>query len=192
MKTVQLIGTCPLNVKKTPVWDGVCERWCANDPHGYEQIGFKKALGTWTRWFNVHSNAHIRQRHPRFFPWAETQDGGRPIYTLEANPRIPGNRVFPGRELVARFADDFFTHQAAWLVACAMAEGFERIELWGYQFGAGSKASLPSVKHKYAWERPCITHWLARARHAGIEVVTPPEARLYHKEFLYGYEGPAL
>lgn len=191
MSTVQLIGTCPLNIRKTPLWDGRVERWCANDPHGYEQVGFKKALTTWTRWFNVHSNKHIEQRHPTFFPWAKQQDG-RPIYTLEANAAIPGNEVFPGHALISHFNDDFFTHQAAWLVAFAMAEGFTRIELWGYQFGAGSKASLPNVKHKYAFERPCIMHWLARAKQAGIEVVVPPEARLYKKEFLYGYGGPAL
>lgn len=190
MATVQIIGTCPLNIRKTPPATPGVERWCANDPLGYRRIGFS-FLG-WTRWFNVHSNEHIRQRHAGFMPWALRKDGTRPIYTLEPNPQIPGNRVFPGRDIIETLKDDFFTHQAAWLVAYAMVEGFTRIELWGYQFGAGSKSSLPSVKHKYAWERPCITHWLARAKQAGIEVVVPPEARLYRKEFLYGYEGPPL
>lgn len=189
MATVQLIGSCPANIRNTPPWDPTVERWCANDPHSYEQIGFKKALTTYTAWFNVHSNAHIKQRHPGFFPWLESRERKMPVYTLEPNP---GCIVFPGRELIQTLKDDFFTHQAAWLVAFAMVSGFTRIELWGYQFGAGARTESPRVRYKYAFERPCIIHWLARARERGIEVFVASEAKLHHKEFLYGYEGPVL
>lgn len=194
MSTVQIIGTCPLNIKATPPYPKngpYVSRWMANDPTAYTRIGFREP-DSWTAWFNVHRTNHIQQRHPNFFPWAKQQDG-RPIYLLENPPmKIPGLRLFPGQDIVTTLHDDFFTHQAAWLVAFAMVQGFTRIELWGFQFGAGSKSSLAKVKHKYAWERPCIIHWLARAKQAGIELVLPREARLHKKEFLYGYEGPPL
>ncbi len=182
-----------MNIHRTPltVAEGV-ERWCCNDPKTYMRIRFPPALKTWTRWFNVHRPAHIEKRHSNFGPWMRKQDGSRPVYTLEPDASIPGNVIFPGLQLIAHFDDNFFTHQAAWLVALAIYEKFERIELWGYQFGAGSAPHSPTVKHKYAWERPCIIHWLARARQAGIEVVTPPEAKLHAKQFIYGYEGPPL
>ncbi len=189
MKIVQLIGTCPMNIGKTPALAEGVERWCCNDPRTYVRIGFPQALKTWTRWFNVHRPAHIEKRHPNFTRWAREQY--LPIYTLEADATIPGNVIFPGLQLIARFDDNFFTHQAAWLVALAMAEGFERIELWGYQFGAGTMRTA-LTEHKYAFERPCITYWLARAKQMGIEVVAPPEAKLFAKKFIYGYEGPAL
>lgn len=196
-KTVQIIGTCPLNIKKTPAKIEGVERWCANDPAAYTKIGFQEALSTWTRWFNVHRPKHIALRHPNFTRWAQKHDGTRPIYTLEADPTIPGNRVFPGPHLQAFFGlsngerESFFTHQCAWLMALAIEEEFEVIELWGFQFGAGSKPS-ETVARKYAFERPAMHYWIGRARQAGIFVKLPPEAKLCHTDFLYGYDGPAL
>ena len=187
MKIVQLIGTCPMNVRKTPAKVEGVERWCANDPKTYMRVRFPEALKTWTRWFNVHSPEHIRQRHPQFMHWAKQQDGTRHIYTRDVTPDIPGNVVFPGPALQRHFNDSYFTHQAAWLVAFAVYEGFERIELWGYQFGEGAM-----TERKYAFERPCIQYWVGRARQAGVEVITPPEANLCHADYLYGYDGPPL
>jgi hypothetical protein len=77
------------------------------------------------------------------------------------------------------------------LMALAMYEQFERIELWGYQFGEGSRASTERSR-KYAFERPAMHYWIGRARQAGIDVVLPREAKLCHADYLYGYEGPQL
>lgn len=187
MRTVQLIGTCPMNIRKTPAATPGVERWCANDPATYVRVGLPSALKTWTAWFNVHSPEHIRQRHPKFLPWARKHDGSRVVYTRDADATIPGNIVFPGPELVKRFGTRFFTCQAAWLMALAIQHGYERIELWGYQFGRGAMTN-----RKYEFERPCIHYWIGRAEEAEIEVVLPPEAKLCHADYLYGYEGPPL
>lgn len=194
-KTVQIIGTCPLNVRKTPELPAGVERWCANDPRTYTLIGFPRALTTYTRWFNVHRPRHIEKRHPCFLKWAREQT--KPIYTLEPDPSIPNNRIFPGPHLQTYFQlspgeiESFFTHQCVWLMALAIEEEFKCIELWGFQFGEGGRAS-PALSRKYAFERPAIHYWIGRARQAGIYVKLPPEAKLCHTDYLYGYQGPPL
>lgn len=181
---VQMIGTCPDTVSKvSPELPPNTERWMFNEPIRYP----KTIRNTYTRWFDTHSNAHIAKRHPTFMDWAFQQDGARPIYTLEEN-LFPGHKIFPGREVIAALKDDYFTHQAAFVVAYAIwLEEVERIELLAFSFGVGGENNW-----KYAFERPCITYWVGRARQAGIEVITPPEAKLCNKKFLYGYEGPSL
>jgi hypothetical protein len=193
-KIVQFIGGSRVNIKATP--DNVAlgaERWCANDPRTYMRLGFKPALKTWTRWFNVHSMRHIRERHPSAIPWYLRQDGFRPIYLLEVDDRIPGCVRFPGPELQEHFRisateqETFFTHQAVWMMALAIYEQFERIDLCGYAFGRGGLAG-----RKYEFERPAMHYWIGRARQAGIEVNLPPEAQMCQADYLYGYGGPPL
>lgn len=183
MKTVQLIGTLPEGLPRVPRERGTAERWMFNEPKRYPP----DLRGTWTRWFDTHSNAHIEARHPSFQEWAMEQDGERPIYTLEPNP-WPAWRRFPGQEIMTALQDDYFTHQASWTVAYAIwLQRFDRLEFHAFSFGVGGVNNW-----KYAFERPCIHYWIGRAKQAGMEVILPPEAKLCAKKFIYGYEGPSL
>ena len=176
------------NLVSTPTTSGV-ERWCSNVPRSYRLKGFQEALHTYTRWFNVHTIKHIKQRYPSAYNWYTQQS--KPIYLQEAQSDITSSITFPRHEIQAHFSTDgtpfkFFSCSAAWQIAFAIMEGFERIELWGFQLRRS---------HQYDWERPCFFYWIERARQEGIDVYLPPDVEItepgnpsYYDGPLYGYE----
>jgi hypothetical protein len=182
MKTVQILGLAP-NLMDTPMTDGV-ERWCAGVPRSYRIKGPKAILTAYTRWFNVHTIKHIKTRYPSGFEWYSHQT--KPIYLQEATPEVPASITFPREQIQQHFSingqpNRFFTCSAAWLIAFAIMEGFERIELWGFQLRR---------EHQYDWERPCFFYWIERAKQAGIEVILPPDLVITEPGSPDGYDGP--
>lgn len=185
-RTVQILGTGP-NIIETPNSDA--ERWCANYHRAY-RIRFPEALTTWTRWFNLHTINHIKKRYPAGYRWYTEQS--KPIYLQSAQEDISTSLAFPREELQAHFSIDgnpfrFFTCSVAWLMALAIYEGFERIELWGFH--------LSTTNYKYRFERPCFFYWINRARELGIDVYLPPNIEVTeagdpatYDGWLYGWE----
>lgn len=158
---------------------------------------YPKALTHWTRWINLHSRAYMESAYPSTIEFYRREAAGRPIYFQRVQPDIPGSRAFPYRELQHFFAtakgpNRFFTCSICWLIAFAIYEGFERIELWGF--------ALSDAKRRYSacykFERPGFFYWVQQARDRGIEVVYQEEiARLpfepgdpdEYTGLLYGY-----
>lgn len=175
------------NIEGTPTINGA-ERWCGNHPRSY-RIKWPPALQTYTRWFNVHTINHIKTRYPSGYKWYTTQS--KPIYLQEAQPDIPSSLTFPREQLQQHFATSdkpfgYFSCSAAWYIAFAIYEGFERIELWGFELSLG---------WKYAYERPCFFYWVERAKSLGIDVYIPPNVIITdpgdpetYTGHLYGYE----
>lgn len=166
MRSVQIVGVAP-TVALTPAV--VDERWCFNVPRVYRVRGLKDA-GSWTRWFNLHSARHQQRTYPQVVQW----------YTQQGKPVILQGE-FPAAAIIEGFGTRYFTCSAAWLIALALMEGFERIELWGI-----------GGDHDYAQQQPCLAYWVQRARDAGVEVTTvvdfgEPGNSTYHGP-LYGLE----
>lgn len=187
--TVQILGFAP-NVAKVPDVPGA-ERWGINHPSGYRKRGAPQVLETWTRWFNLHSLGHIFATYPRHgnLNWYTSQDGSRRIYLQYPDHRIPGSVMYPRETVQACFErngqpENFFTCSAAWLIALAILEKFQRIELWGF-----------AARGKHESQQPGLAFWVQRARNHGIEVVVPPGVDLgeapdnpQYTGPLYGYE----
>lgn len=187
MKTVQILGTAP-NLAETPTVDGA-ERWGGNHHRSYYKV-LPEVLDTYTRWFNLHSMNHIKARYKkREHIWYATQT--KPIYLQEPHPDVPSSVRFPKERLQQHFSIDgtpfrYFSCSVAWYIAFAIFEGFERIELWGFEL---------TMSWKYAYERPCFFYWIDRARSSGIDVYLPPNVLitdagdpLSYTGHLYGYE----
>jgi hypothetical protein len=174
-KTVRIYGTAP-NLIKTPPPQRGEEVWLSNSPLVYGKR-FKRALTEWTRWFNIHSRKHIISTYPSGWQYYITEAHGRPVYTQVAQPELPSGVVFPGPAIQAAFAlpdgrpNPYFTSTVCWLIALAILEGFERIELWGFR--------LTNDKRRYSacyeWERPGFFYWVQQARDRGIEVTYQKE-----------------
>jgi hypothetical protein len=185
MKTVQILGLAP-NIVNTPATTG--ERWCSNHHRSY-RIKWPAYKDTWTRWFNMHTKAHILHTYPGGYEWYKAQN--RPIYLQEAQPDIPSSLTFPREELQNYFSLDgkpfrYFTGSVTWFIALAIMEGFERIELCGFQL---------KRDQQYDFERPGFFYWVERARQMGREVIlpddleiTPPGDPTNYTGPLYGYE----
>ena len=126
-----------------------------------------RSMDEWTRWFNLHSRAHILGTYPSGYHYYQTKAAGRPIYLLKAQPDIPTSIAFPYERIQKAFpaAKRYFTCTVCWLIAFAVVEGFKHIELWGFELRDTKPGSA------FALERPCFFYWIKQARERGVEVV---------------------
>lgn len=164
MKTVQILGTAS-NLSACPElpgpFDGRCERWCCNSPRAY-RVKWPKSLKTWTRWFNLHSKRHMLKTYPTWYTWYGQQS--KPIYLQRVQPDVPSSQAFPAAQLIEFFGHQYFTFSGAWLIALAIMEGFEHIDLQGFAL---------QRDRQHAFERPCFFYWVEEARRRGITVTYP-------------------
>lgn len=164
MKTALILGTAQ-NLREIPqTLPHGTEVWMANADRNY-QLRCPRTLGMWTRWFNLHSKEWMNSVYPASYQYLQLKADGRPVYFQKVQADCPTSITFPRSQIQQRFATSdgpnrYFTCTACWLIALAIFEGFERIELWGFGLSAG----------KYAPERPCVAYWIAHARSMGIEV----------------------
>ena len=78
------------------------------------------------------------------------------------------------------FIFEYFTSTINMMVALALYENFERIELFGFEM---------SSKEEYAYQKPATEFWLGIALGRGVEVYLPEGcALLGESEKIYGYE----
>lgn len=170
LKVVRILGMAP-NLANTPPPKPGEETWLSNSTRGYFRR-LPHSKDTWTRYFNLHSVKHQKLTYPETYAWYQSLDGKRPIYFQKFDPTVPGCVVFPKETIQEHFKtgpgpQKYFTFTGAWLIALAIYEGFDRIEMWGFE--------VRSTKPAYAWERPCFFYWVDLARKRGIEVFLPPE-----------------
>ena len=160
------------NVRETPVRtpdQKDIEVWLSNSTTT-TLLRCPRAINEWTRWFNLHSRQHILGTYPSSYSYYQTKAEGRPIYLLKAQPDIPTSVAFPRKDIQSFFAttkgpNRYFTCSVCWLLAFAIMEGFERIEMWGYELRDTKPGSA------FAWERPCVAYWMKQATDRGIDLV---------------------
>jgi hypothetical protein len=101
-----------------------------------------------TRWFQLHGLGHMRERHgEEYFRWLAGLK--TPVYLFEEQiarwffdenmPRDVNLISFPVEQTCRpEFGGGYKTNTIDWLMALAMAEGFERIHLVGLEYGTDS------------------------------------------------------
>ena len=109
--------------------------------------------------------------YPKGFAYYQDEAHGRPIYFQKVQPDVAASQAFPRETIQRYFAIDgkpnrYFTSSVCWMVALAIYEGFERIELWGFAL----RLTKPGRGDFYAFERPAFFYWVQQARDRGIEV----------------------
>jgi hypothetical protein len=191
-KAVRILGTA-YNLSQIPLPhpEGV-EVWCANDPKGYKHyLQADVVEAQWTRWFNLHSRRHMAATYPRRLAYFLGRSDTRPFYTQKFWPDIPGCIAFPRDTIQEYFKTSagpnrFFTCSVCWMIALAIVEGFDRIELWGFQLSDRKPGG------RYVFERPCFFYWVQQARDRGLQVTY--QAEVAQLPFAPGdpdtYDGP--
>lgn len=179
-RTVQIIGKAPTGVP-SQARSGV-ERWGCNDLN-FMLEGWGWRFDAWDRWFDRHTVGHILKHRPRSWGWYATRGMDRPIYLLQRAREIPGSVAYPASQMQDRFAwdghrEELFTSSLDWMLALAIAEGFQRIEIYGCDFW--------DAPHERGVQRVGAHFWIGRALGAGIDVHLPDDSSLAKNERLYG------
>ena len=174
-KTVRIYGTARNIARTPPLSEKGVEVWLTNSKQTWGRR-YPPALEQWTRWFNLHSKHHILATYPSTYTFYQKEAEGRPIYLQRVQPDIPTSVAFPYEEIQRHFATEkgpnrYFTCSACWLIALAILEGFERIELWGFALSDAKRKFGPC----YTFERPAFFYWIQQARNRGIEVTYQKE-----------------
>lgn len=179
MRTVQILGA-GWSWGDVPPLDPTAETWGTNN------VIFARYAGQfhgWDRWFDLHPTAHIQRRRPQAYDWYTRQDGSKPIYQWEINPDIPGSRAYPKDDVLRYFStqgheERDFWGSISWLIALAIYEGYERIDLFWFV-----------LQHdQYTKQIPSTRYWIGQARGRGVRVCIHGDSMLKPQQGLYGCE----
>ena len=76
----------------------------------------------------------------------------------------------------------YFKSSFDYMMAAAILEGFERVEIYGFDLGS------VGTQTEYIYQYPSASYWIGQAIGRGIDVYIPKESSLL-SGLMYGYEG---
>ena len=130
------------------------------------------------RWFDIHTNydEHVVEGTDHI-GWLEKCP--IPVYMNEYRKQYQTSVRYPIEGVIEFFGRDYFTSTIAFMIALAIYEGFEVIDVYGVDLIVGTE-----------WEtqRQCAEYYIGWARGAGIEVHIPAASSLLTQRFRYGYQ----
>jgi len=186
-KTVAIVGMSPTSCSLAPYNEPGVDIWGLNEEHAFDW--FKNKDG----WFQLHKpqsfRRHLAKRNVYgHYAWLKKKHSF-PIYMQHKYPDVPASVEFPlhdiwedclskvwrGKEKVR-----FCTSTAAFMVALAIHQKYERIEIYGVDM---------SGNDEYIPQRDGMHFWMGIAIGRGIEIYVPGNNVLMMGR-LYGYEDP--
>ena len=192
-KKVAIVG-CAETKSQAPFGDQSWEIWGVNNLYLH--------IPRWTRWFEIHSVMYdeikkkwFRRMNPDLkkgtYEWSDNFRGQPvgdyiaglakmdcPVYMQRHWDAVPGSQPYPLKEVLARFPRQYFTNTISWMLALAIYEGFQEINVYGVDMAVGSE---------YHHQRPSCEYFLGIAEGMGLKVFIPDEADLLKTRFLYGF-----
>ena len=171
--TVAIVGFSPDSRHLAPYDDEDTEIWSLNE------AGIQPWMKRWDRWFQLHPRKNFtdpnNRNDPNHFAWLQAQT--KPIYMQKQYQVVPASVKYPIKE-VKKLYGSYYTSSVAYMLALAMLEGFERIELYGVSMGNQTE---------YNYQRANGEYLIGLARGLGHEVYLPDESPLC-KGKMYAYE----
>jgi len=172
-KTVAIVGMAATSCSLAPYDDEDVEIWGLNEAHAFSWM--KRA----TRWFQIHSSKswkrYIAKREVRgHFNWLKKNPWDIPIYMQYQTDIIPKSVSYPLHDVVGEVfplfkrGEDtvkYFTSTFAYMMGVAIMEGFERVEIYGFEMADDVE---------YVKQKACAEFWIGYAMGKGIEIYTPP------------------
>lgn len=190
MKSVAIVGFYDLTLPQLKE-SQAGEVWLAN--HGMMIMGGKQ-VERCTRLFELHKRDWFTRKelpsHKQYWEYL-TQPHEYPIYLQTPVAEIPNSVIYPfdgvcadlfphllrrykdGREV----ADKFLTSSASLMLALAIYEGYERIEVYGIGM---------ETETEYAYQLPGFTYMIGLANGRGIDVVQMEDSPICKAE-VYAY-----
>lgn len=180
-KTVQIVGAAP-SIDTDPVIEGA-ERWLFNSSYRTDRDR------PYTRIFHLHAPAMILGIQPYAWQWYQQQD--KPVYLIDVHEDIPTSVRFPLLKLQAYFSNETregllkpeacFGCSVDFLIALALMEGFEVIDLMGIECRS---------EEEYRDQARSVMYWMGRGRGMGRTVTCSDTSGLCMVPAIYGYNIP--
>jgi len=162
------------------------EIWTVNNLHQFvpRQDRVFEVHQRWTWDGQLHGKP--ADQHVKFM-----QTCGIPVYNCEVFPDIPTSIRYPLETMIEEFGvqragffnpnhkDGYFTNSISYMIALAIYEKFDVIEIYGVDMAVGTE---------YNEQRPSCEYYLGVARGRGIEVRIAPVNDLLKSRFYYGFQ----
>lgn len=179
-KKVAIVGFASTWVD-APFNDETWEIWGLNQL--YLEIRPFVGRDRWNRWFDLHTREVIEaDTHRTKTPIGDYAAMTCPIFMQQHWDDIPMSVPYPIQPVIQQFGD-YWTNTISYMMALAIAEGYEEIGLWGVDM---------SHSTEYGHQRPSCEYMIGIARGRGIKVTVPLKSDLLKAPFLYGYHEPQM
>lgn len=174
IKKVALVGFSPATRHQAPFYDETFEIWGMNELYNH--------IPRFDRWFQLHNIGAVRSSHRDSSHLDWLRQSRIPIYMVKKYKDIPASQPYPVKDVVREFGS-YFSCTASYMMALAILEGFDVIQLYGIEM-----ATTP----EYRLQRPSLEYFIGIAKGRGIDVWIPDESLLLKPPQLYGYEPSSL
>ncbi|KKN90100.1 hypothetical protein LCGC14_0232130 [marine sediment metagenome] len=179
IKKLALVGSASNTKDLVPWEDDSVEIW---------GLAWRKDLIRVNRLFEMHPFAKHRYKIPKNYV-GYLASLRTPVYLLQEHHRIPNGVVYPIDVVIQRLGPmldknsdgDYFASSIAYLLALAIVEEYDEIQLYGIDF---------IDTDEYGHQRPNMEYLIGVARGLGISVYIPRKAALCYFPYRYGYELP--
>lgn len=177
---VSIVGFADGHRDQAPWADDDMEYWGINRLHAVLKDK------PWTRWFELHSLEDFYKEDAEHQAWLK--QANLPVYVRpqdleQANEWQWAAAPYPIERIVSGFEPSYFTNTISWLLALAIAMGFEEIQLYGVDMAQDSL-----LQAEYSQQRPSCEWLIGIAQGRGIRVVLPPGSDLLKTSHLYGFD----
>ena len=182
--SVAIVGFAPVTFEHA-VDTLADEVWTMN--HAYRIIPDERVI---SRLFDLHKIEYLDDENagggPEYWEWLQ-KPHKFPIYMQTEYPAIPASVRYPFEEVCADLFPGFvrgdepihyFTSSFSFMLAMAIHEGFQRVEIYGIEMGTNTE---------YIYQRDGAALMIGVALGRGMEIVLHPDSTLF-KAKLYGYE----
>lgn len=168
------------------------EVWSLNMLHSSETMRHIFPLNI-TRLFEVHPRWMLQKQwysKGDHWGWLTRIKHHYPVYLIEEYPEIHNGIRYPLEGVCDRFlprlwrGDEhlrYFTSSMCYMIALAAYEGFERIEIYGFEMGSDTE---------YVYQKAGAEFWIGIASQYADVILSPNSLLLKSK--LYGFEGGQL
>jgi len=204
-KTVAFVGMAVSSCALAPFEDPDVEIWALNEMHNWKWLKrwdrwFQiHATQSWQRDLakrNVYGHrewlksAHLADpdmptRVASHQTEEQIENGLKPIYMQYWHEDVPNSIAYPLREVCDEHFKNirrgdatlkYFTSTFAYMMGIALLDGFERVELYGFEMAATDE---------YIEQKGCAEFWMGLAMGLGVELYIPPDCILMYSS-LYG------
>lgn len=184
-KTVAMVGMATTSSGLAPYNETGVEIWSMNEAHA------AKWITRADRWFQIHDTFRRKVASRNIighYEWLKENKWNIPIYMRSVYEEIPNSIAYPIKKICDEFLSNihrgnkkikYFTSSLAYMLPMAILEGYQRIELYGFEM---------SEDTEYAQQKACAEFWIGLAVGKGIEIYMPEGCQLMNSS-LYGGAG---